>query len=133
MCPQGKWEKVSNGLWAKSMSPFNHKLLDIRMTSSSTQTLEVSIEEGIFVILLSVLLYVLTIETCLCTLFFVHLPVHLFCRNFQISYSFFSTGHCVVECGIYSKPIISILLRWCNGNWGYTCCINSPVSGKYCD
>ncbi|KAE8704855.1 CCCH-type zinc fingerfamily protein with RNA-binding domain [Hibiscus syriacus] len=57
MCPQGKWEKVSNGLWAKPMSPFNHKLLDIRMTSSSTQTLEVSIEEGKFVILLPLLLY----------------------------------------------------------------------------
>ncbi|XP_039020418.1 uncharacterized protein LOC120152220 isoform X2 [Hibiscus syriacus] len=48
MCPQGKWEKVSNGLWAKPMSPFDHKLLDIRMTSSSTQTLEVSIEEEFF-------------------------------------------------------------------------------------
>ncbi|KAK9012610.1 hypothetical protein V6N11_040654 [Hibiscus sabdariffa] len=46
MCPQGKWEKVSNDLWAKPMSPFNHKLLDIRMTSSSIQTLEVSIEEA---------------------------------------------------------------------------------------
>ena len=33
MCPQGKWEKVSNGLWVKSMSPFDHKLLDIRMRS----------------------------------------------------------------------------------------------------
>ncbi|KAB1998468.1 hypothetical protein ES319_D12G091000v1 [Gossypium barbadense] len=32
MCPQGKWEKVSNRLWAKSMSPFDRKLLDIRMT-----------------------------------------------------------------------------------------------------
>ncbi|XWS41756.1 hypothetical protein CRYUN_Cryun17cG0110800 [Craigia yunnanensis] len=48
MCPQGKWEKVSKGLWVKSMSPFDHKLLDIRMTSSSTQTLEVSIEEEFF-------------------------------------------------------------------------------------
>ncbi|XP_022739269.1 uncharacterized protein LOC111291673 [Durio zibethinus] len=48
MCPQGKWEKVSKGLWAKPMSPFDHKLLDIRMTSSSTQTLEVSIEEEFF-------------------------------------------------------------------------------------
>nr|KJB48723.1 hypothetical protein B456_008G083300 [Gossypium raimondii] len=48
MCPQGKWEKVSNRLWAKSMSPFDRKLLDIRMTSSSTQTVEVSIEEEFF-------------------------------------------------------------------------------------
>lgn len=57
MCPQSKWEKVSKGLWVKSMSPFDQKLLDIRMTSSS-ETLEVSIEEGKFVILLSLLLYV---------------------------------------------------------------------------
>ncbi|XVF61373.1 hypothetical protein PTKIN_Ptkin08bG0124100 [Pterospermum kingtungense] len=48
MCPQGKWEKVSKGLWVKSMSPFDHKLLDIRMTGSSTETLEVSIEEEFF-------------------------------------------------------------------------------------
>ncbi|PPE01446.1 hypothetical protein GOBAR_DD01527 [Gossypium barbadense] len=46
MCPQGKWEKVSNRLWAKSMSPFDRKLLDIRMTSSSTQTVEVSLKRG---------------------------------------------------------------------------------------
>ncbi|XWS45129.1 hypothetical protein CRYUN_Cryun15aG0110500 [Craigia yunnanensis] len=48
MCPQGKWEKVSMGLWVKSMSPFDHKLLDIRMTSLSKQTFEVSIEEEFF-------------------------------------------------------------------------------------
>ncbi|XVF15412.1 hypothetical protein REPUB_Repub09cG0150900 [Reevesia pubescens] len=48
MCPQGKWEKVSNGLWVKTMSPFDHKLLDIRMPSSSGGTLEVSLEEEFF-------------------------------------------------------------------------------------
>ncbi|XVE86983.1 hypothetical protein DITRI_Ditri18aG0079500 [Diplodiscus trichospermus] len=48
MCPQGKWEKVSKGLWVKSMSPFDHKLLDVRMASSFIQTLEVSIEEEFF-------------------------------------------------------------------------------------
>ncbi|XP_022775097.1 uncharacterized protein LOC111317047 isoform X2 [Durio zibethinus] len=53
MCPQGKWEKLSKGLWVKSMSTFDHKLLDIRITSSSTQTLEVSIEEGIVLLSLA--------------------------------------------------------------------------------
>lgn len=46
MCPQGKWEKVSKGLWVRSMPPFDYKLLDIRMTGSSIEPLEVSIEEG---------------------------------------------------------------------------------------
>ncbi|GAV67992.1 LOW QUALITY PROTEIN: Acetyltransf_1 domain-containing protein/AA_kinase domain-containing protein/DUF2215 domain-containing protein [Cephalotus follicularis] len=48
MCPQGQWEKVSKGLWVQSMSPFDHKLLDIRMAGSSLETLEVSIEEEFF-------------------------------------------------------------------------------------
>ncbi|GKU98805.1 hypothetical protein SLEP1_g11754 [Rubroshorea leprosula] len=48
MCPQGKWEKVSKGLWVRSMSPFDYKLLDIRMTGSSIEPLEVSIEEEFY-------------------------------------------------------------------------------------
>ncbi|KAK6258669.1 NEMP family - like 1 [Theobroma cacao] len=48
MCPQANWEKVSRGIWVNSMSPFDHKLLDIRMTSSSLETLEVSIQEEFF-------------------------------------------------------------------------------------
>ncbi|KAA8531556.1 hypothetical protein F0562_006265 [Nyssa sinensis] len=48
MCPQGQWEKLVKGSWARSMSPFDHKLLDIRMADSSVATLEVSIEEELF-------------------------------------------------------------------------------------
>lgn len=51
MCPQGKWEKVDKGSWARAMSPFDHKLLDIRMASSSVETIELSIQEGSFLIL----------------------------------------------------------------------------------
>ncbi|KAF9678143.1 hypothetical protein SADUNF_Sadunf07G0004300 [Salix dunnii] len=47
MCPQGEWEKVDKGgSWVRAMSPYAHKLLDIRMAGSSPETLEVSIEEG---------------------------------------------------------------------------------------
>ena len=49
MCPQGEWEKVDKGgSWVRAMSPYAHKLLDIRMAGSSPETLEVSIEEGFF-------------------------------------------------------------------------------------
>ncbi|OMP01803.1 hypothetical protein COLO4_11588 [Corchorus olitorius] len=48
MCPQGKWQKVSKGSWVTPMSPFDHKLLDIRLIGSSQEMLEVSIEEEFF-------------------------------------------------------------------------------------
>jgi len=34
--------------WVRSMSPFDHKLLDIRMGGVSSETFELSIEEGWF-------------------------------------------------------------------------------------
>ncbi|KAF7809935.1 nuclear envelope integral membrane protein 1 isoform X1 [Senna tora] len=45
MCSQGQWEKVTKGTWARAMSPFDHKLLDIRTGGSTLENLEVSIEE----------------------------------------------------------------------------------------
>ncbi|XP_044483123.1 uncharacterized protein LOC123209271 [Mangifera indica] len=48
MCPHGRWEKVSKGSWFKSMSPFDYKILDIRMARSSSETIEVAIEEEFF-------------------------------------------------------------------------------------
>ena len=48
MCPKGQWEKLTKSSWVRSMSPFDQKLLDIRMPHSSFQILEVSIEEGTF-------------------------------------------------------------------------------------
>ncbi|XP_061338928.1 uncharacterized protein LOC133285679 [Gastrolobium bilobum] len=49
MCPQGQWEKVVKSSWARSMSPFDHKLLDIRTAGSSLENFEVSIKEEFFV------------------------------------------------------------------------------------
>ncbi|POO00697.1 NEMP family [Trema orientale] len=48
MCPEGNWEKVSKGSWVRPMTPFDHKLLDIRTASSSLGSFEVSIEEEFF-------------------------------------------------------------------------------------
>ncbi|XP_027361487.1 uncharacterized protein LOC113869384 isoform X1 [Abrus precatorius] len=49
MCPLGQWEKVAKGSWARSMSPFDRKLLDIRTAGSTLENFEVSIEEEFFV------------------------------------------------------------------------------------
>ncbi|XP_062014064.1 uncharacterized protein LOC133730502 [Rosa rugosa] len=48
MCPDSQWEKVSKGSWSGSMSPFEHKLLDIRTAGSSLQNFEVFINEEFF-------------------------------------------------------------------------------------
>lgn len=45
MCPQNQWHKLPRDSWAQKMSPFDHKLLDIRMASSLRETLELTIEE----------------------------------------------------------------------------------------
>ncbi|KAL8143213.1 hypothetical protein V2J09_016245 [Rumex salicifolius] len=47
MCPQGQWEKLSKGSWVWTMSPYDHKLLDIRM-AGTPQPLEISITEEFF-------------------------------------------------------------------------------------
>lgn len=46
MCPKGQWEKLVKGSWVKTMSPFDRKLLDIRMSGLSSNTIEVSLEQG---------------------------------------------------------------------------------------
>lgn len=48
MCPQDQWERLTKGLWTKPMSPFDHKILDIRMAVSHSEILQVSIDEGLF-------------------------------------------------------------------------------------
>ncbi|KZV57023.1 hypothetical protein F511_08181 [Dorcoceras hygrometricum] len=48
MCPLDKWERFTEGLWIKSMSPFDHKLLDIRMEGSYSETVQVSLSEEFF-------------------------------------------------------------------------------------
>lgn len=46
MCPEGLWEKLINGSWVRAMSPFDHKLLDIRLVGPSEGTVEVVLNEG---------------------------------------------------------------------------------------
>ncbi|KAI3451912.1 hypothetical protein Pfo_008577 [Paulownia fortunei] len=48
MCPQDQWERLTKGLWIKSMSPFDHKILDIRMVASYSDSLQVSLDEEFF-------------------------------------------------------------------------------------
>ncbi|CAA0841063.1 Uncharacterized conserved protein (DUF2215 [Striga hermonthica] len=48
MCPQDHWERLSKGLWMKPMSPFDHKILDIRVGTSYSESLEVSFDEEFF-------------------------------------------------------------------------------------
>ncbi|KAL3526896.1 hypothetical protein ACH5RR_011552 [Cinchona calisaya] len=48
MCDQGQWQKLNKGSWIRSMSPFDHKFLDIRMAGSSIEPIEVSLDEEIF-------------------------------------------------------------------------------------
>ncbi|WOH10199.1 hypothetical protein DCAR_0729664 [Daucus carota subsp. sativus] len=45
MCPQGPWGKFSKDSWSRTMSPFDHKLLDICIPGSSSVDLKVSIDE----------------------------------------------------------------------------------------
>jgi len=46
MCSHSQWEKVAKGAWTRSVSPFDHKILDIRTAGSTLENFEVSVEEG---------------------------------------------------------------------------------------
>ncbi|XP_004233464.1 uncharacterized protein [Solanum lycopersicum] len=48
MCPPGQWMKITKGSWVRSMSPFEHRFLDIRMTGSSKDTFQVSLHEDFY-------------------------------------------------------------------------------------
>ncbi|XP_058080352.1 uncharacterized protein LOC131228601 isoform X3 [Magnolia sinica] len=45
MCPQNEWEKLGKDLLVRYMSPYDNKLLDIRMPGRSIEFVEVSTEE----------------------------------------------------------------------------------------
>ncbi|KAB2626592.1 transmembrane protein 194A-like [Pyrus ussuriensis x Pyrus communis] len=45
ICPHSSRQKVPKGSWSRSMSPFEHQLIDVRTYGSSLESLEVSIEE----------------------------------------------------------------------------------------
>ncbi|KAL1210305.1 hypothetical protein V5N11_006642 [Cardamine amara subsp. amara] len=42
MCPQDRWEKISNVSWIKTMSLFDHRIIDVRIASESNIILKVS-------------------------------------------------------------------------------------------
>ncbi|KAI3861096.1 hypothetical protein MKX03_021934 [Papaver bracteatum] len=48
MCNRSHWEKLVKGVWIRSMSPYDNKLLDIRMPGRSLANVEVSVEEEFF-------------------------------------------------------------------------------------
>ncbi|CAH9105361.1 unnamed protein product [Cuscuta europaea] len=45
MCPQGQWAKLTKRSLIRSLSPFGHMLVDFRITGSSKQTLQMSLNE----------------------------------------------------------------------------------------
>ncbi|KAL3618874.1 hypothetical protein CASFOL_037102 [Castilleja foliolosa] len=57
MCPQDQWERLTKELWIKPMSPFDHKILDIRTGSSYSKSLEVSLDEEFFLYRIIFLLF----------------------------------------------------------------------------
>ncbi|XP_010444620.1 PREDICTED: uncharacterized protein LOC104727260 [Camelina sativa] len=48
MCPQSRWVKASKGSWVQTMSPFDLKILDVRVASSNKVTLEVFAVEELY-------------------------------------------------------------------------------------
>ncbi|KAI3953310.1 hypothetical protein MKX01_042305 [Papaver californicum] len=68
MCNRSHWEKLVKGVWIRSMSPYDSKLLDIRMPGRSLANVEVSVEEEFFlyrIILLVLGLILLTLAPTL--------------------------------------------------------------------
>ncbi|OAY73461.1 hypothetical protein ACMD2_23961 [Ananas comosus] len=45
MCPASQWQKLSKSSWVQSMSPYEHRILDIRMPPDPSRTIEVSTAE----------------------------------------------------------------------------------------
>ncbi|PIA29393.1 hypothetical protein AQUCO_06000041v1 [Aquilegia coerulea] len=68
LCPQRHWEKLVQGSWVHSMSPYDTKLLDVRSPGSSLEIIEVSIEEEFMlyrVIFLALGVIMLAMAPCL--------------------------------------------------------------------
>lgn len=50
MCPEGRWEKVTKGQWVRSTSPFEHRILDIRIAQGhSSRLMEMTTDEELLV------------------------------------------------------------------------------------
>ena len=131
MCTNKRWEKISNGSWTHSISPFGSKLLDIRTANSFLESFEVSIEEGnfpkLYVQIVSPLNLIIALITGSITLS--SLSLSLLFRNFHSSCYMFVTGHTYDEFGSYSEQLISILLWHYNGNRYHPCNIDCLFSG----
>nr|XP_043623234.1 uncharacterized protein LOC122595019 [Erigeron canadensis] len=63
MCPVGQWEKLTKGSWVRSMSPFDHKLLDVRITGSPLGTVEVALNEEFYMYRVILLVLGMTLMT----------------------------------------------------------------------
>ncbi|KAI3789006.1 hypothetical protein L2E82_01790 [Cichorium intybus] len=48
MCPEDQWDKLTKGSWVKSMSPFDNKLIDIRIVGPSEGTIEVLLNKEFY-------------------------------------------------------------------------------------
>jgi len=46
MCPEAQWQKLPKVLWVQSVSPFENRILDIRMLPDPSRSIEVSTEHG---------------------------------------------------------------------------------------
>jgi len=135
MCPQGEWEKVDKGgSWVRAMSPYAHKFLDIRMAGSSSETLELSIEEGFFFHLDCTLFFRSNVSSFLylaiCCFFSFFNPVLLFCRVFLVSCDILNPGSGYAKHRILFKQVFGILLQQCHGNWNHPCNTRGPFSGN---
>ena len=122
MCPPSRWEKVSKGSWVQTMSPFDHKVIDVRSISSAKVTLELSAVEGID----------LSLFLCFsnCFYFLICQLCFRLCRVFNVSHSVLNTWCGFVGFGFDAEPIVSILLQQCHGCWYYACCAACPLSGS---
>jgi hypothetical protein len=46
MCPASRWQKLSKNNWGQSISPFDHRILDIRMPPDPSRTIALTTSEG---------------------------------------------------------------------------------------
>ncbi|KAJ3697913.1 hypothetical protein LUZ61_001618 [Rhynchospora tenuis] len=45
MCPASRWQKLSKNPWVQSISPYEHRIMDIRMLPDPSRTIEVTTSE----------------------------------------------------------------------------------------
>ena len=128
MCPQRQWEKLVKGSWVRSMSPFDHKLLDVRMAGSSLEILQVSVEEG-------EVLWTNELNTIPLLFSDIGNSIILFynfiCRVFLVSHNIFGLGDYCHDIGLFSEQVFSFLLQQCDGSWDHPGDIDGPFSGNH--